>query len=45
MSRRPALDVDNLINPDDYATYVAELWTTWDTLRSEWLKEKLELRN
>ena len=45
MSRRPALDIDNLINPDDYATYVAELWTTWDSLRSEWLEEKLELRN
>lgn len=45
MSRRPALDIETLVQADDLAKYVANLWTKYDSLRSSWLDDKLELRN
>ena len=39
------LDVFDHIAPDSEACNIAQKWTEWDSLRSDWSREKVELRN
>lgn len=42
---RSALDVDSLIEPEQLAANIVNLWTRYDGMRQGWLEEKAELRD
>lgn len=42
---KTVLDIQHLLNPDNLAGEIASKWTLWDSLRSQWKEEKVELRN